>query len=128
MKFYIAVLALAATVIASPPTEGHSSVCSNDEVVVCQGNGKSGLISLGQIAPGLLGQSCAGGDVYCCSEKNVKQVRFIGSNLQSITNAEQKFVSLALSTLMSMRSAASTTFSKRTRGGQGRHTFPHSFY
>lgn len=128
MKFYIAVLALAATVIASPLTEGgRSSVCSKDDVVVCKGNGKSGLISLGQIAPGLLGQSCSGGDVYCCSKKDVKEVCFIESSLRSITNAYQRSVRLASSTLMSMRSAASTTPCKRTKGVVV-DAYVHSFY
>lgn len=51
-----------------------SSTCEGNEVVVCNGNGNGGLISLGNIATGLLGESCSGGDVYCCSEEDVDQV------------------------------------------------------
>jgi hypothetical protein len=35
-------------------------------------------LSLGNIAPGLLGDNCSGGDVYCCSEEDVEQVKCYG--------------------------------------------------
>lgn len=77
MKSYLAVLALAATVIAGNTKSG--GTCNNGQVVVCKSNGNGGTLSLGNIAPGLLGQSCSGGNVYCCSEKDVKQVRSVES-------------------------------------------------
>jgi len=96
MKFFVAVLALAATAIAAPteckschkePSHEHKpehkepsnnkvgNVCQSHQTVVCQGQGNGGLLSLGNILPGALGQNCAGGDVYCCSHDDVKQVR-----------------------------------------------------
>lgn len=74
MKYHFAVFALVATAIASTTDGQKSGVCDNGQVVVCKGNGNAGLLTLGNIAPGLLGQSCSGGNVYCCSAKDVKQV------------------------------------------------------
>ncbi|KAJ5915683.1 hypothetical protein N7466_011616 [Penicillium verhagenii] len=74
MKVFFITLALASSAIAASIAT-RDSTCKSDQVVVCQGNGNAGLISLGNIATGLLGESCSGGDVYCCSEKDVEQVR-----------------------------------------------------
>lgn len=49
-------------------------VCASKQSVVCQGQGNGGLITLGNILPGALGQNCAAGDVYCCSHDDVQQV------------------------------------------------------
>lgn len=73
MKYHFAVFALVATAIASS-TGGKDKVCKSDQTVVCKGNGNGGLLSLGNIAPGLLGEKCSGGNVYCCSTEDVKQV------------------------------------------------------
>ncbi|KAK4093116.1 hypothetical protein Purlil1_2273 [Purpureocillium lilacinum] len=102
MKFFVAVLALAATAIAAPteckschkePSHEHKpehkepsnnkvgNVCQSHQTVVCQGQGNGGLLSLGNILPGALGQNCAGGDVYCCSHDDVKQVGLINLDL-----------------------------------------------
>jgi hypothetical protein len=69
---FITSLALAAAMITGSVAK---STCSSGQTVVCKGNGNGGLVSLGNIATGLLGVSCAGGDVYCCSESDVEQVR-----------------------------------------------------
>ena len=73
MKPFVTSLTLATTAFAA--SVARSTTCENNEVVVCNGNGYGGLISLGNIASGLLGDSCSGGDVYCCSEEDVQQVR-----------------------------------------------------
>lgn len=74
MKSFFISLALAASAITGSLAK--STVCDSGEVVVCSGNGDGGFISLGNIASGLLGESCSTGPVYCCSEKDVKQVRY----------------------------------------------------
>lgn len=77
MKFIATVMALAATSVAMP--NGHTSVskqgnvCDSKQTVVCQG-GNGGLLSLGNVLPGALGQSCSSGDVYCCSHDDVQNV------------------------------------------------------
>ncbi|KAJ5938035.1 hypothetical protein N7454_004377 [Penicillium verhagenii] len=81
MKFFFVPLALASSAIAA--SVARDSTCKSDQVVVCQGNGNAGLISLGNIASGLLGESCSGGDVYCCSEKDVEQYGLINLNLNA---------------------------------------------
>ncbi|UNI22512.1 hypothetical protein JDV02_008396 [Purpureocillium takamizusanense] len=102
MKFFVAILALAATAIAAPteckschkePSHEHKpehkepsnnkvgNVCQSHQTVVCQGQGNGGLLSLGNILPGALGQSCSGGDVYCCSHDDVKQTGLINLDL-----------------------------------------------
>lgn len=73
MNLFITSLALATTAIAA--SVARSTTCESNQVVICSGNGNGGLVSLGNIASGLLGESCSGGDVYCCSEEDVKQVR-----------------------------------------------------
>ncbi|KAJ5281649.1 hypothetical protein N7478_007021 [Penicillium angulare] len=84
MKFTITLLTIAAAVIArSSSDKGSSTTCSSDQVVVCSGNGNAGLISLGNIAPGLLGDNCSGGDVYCCSQDDVEQVGLINLDLNA---------------------------------------------
>ncbi|KAJ5711089.1 hypothetical protein N7488_005245 [Penicillium malachiteum] len=81
MKVFFAFLILAASATAAPLAE--RSTCSSNQVVVCSGNGDAGLISLGNIATGLLGESCSGGDVYCCSEDDVKQIGLLNLNLNA---------------------------------------------
>ncbi|KAJ6442159.1 alternative oxidase-5 [Purpureocillium lavendulum] len=116
MKFFIAVLALAATAIAAPTEckscqehhkkpvehkpehkpEHHEpsnnnvgNVCQSHQTVVCQGQGNGGLLSLGNLLPGALGENCSGGDVYCCSHDDVKQVRTATSPLPLIKTRSQ---------------------------------------
>lgn len=73
MKLYFTSLtALAALVTAAV---AKSTTCENDQIVICKGNGNGGLLSLGNIAPGLLGENCSGGEVYCCSQDDVEQVQ-----------------------------------------------------
>lgn len=80
-------LTFAAVVLARPSAPcdecdhngGHQeheagNVCVGEQTVVCQGQGNGGLITLGNVLPGALGESCAAGDVYCCSHKDIKQV------------------------------------------------------
>ncbi|KAJ5738584.1 hypothetical protein N7493_001739 [Penicillium malachiteum] len=81
MKVILAFFTLAASALAVPLAE--RTTCSSNQVVVCSGNGDAGLISLGNIATGLLGESCSGGDVYCCSEDDVKQVGLLNLNLNA---------------------------------------------
>lgn len=88
MKFFIAVLALAATAIAGDvgsEKEG-SSTCDNGSSPVCKDNGNGGLLTLGNVATGALGESCSGGDVYCCTDKDIKDVRPISSHLMEMAN------------------------------------------
>ncbi|KAJ5999351.1 hypothetical protein N7451_007161 [Penicillium sp. IBT 35674x] len=82
MRVFFISLALASSAIAASIARS-STTCESDQVVVCKGNGNGGLISLGNIAPGLLGESCSGGDVYCCSEKDVEQYGLININLNA---------------------------------------------
>jgi hypothetical protein len=89
MKFFIAALALAATAIAGG-SEG--SVCGSDQTVVCKGNGNGGLLTLGNIAPGALGGACTGGDVYCCKQKDIDDVRPIPTTLLKIANYLPQFL------------------------------------
>ncbi|KAJ6031451.1 hypothetical protein N7540_002183 [Penicillium herquei] len=81
MQVFFAFLTLAASTIAVPLAE--RSTCSSSQVVVCSGNGNAGLISLGNIATGLLGESCSGGDVYCCSQEDVDQIGLVNLNLNA---------------------------------------------
>lgn len=69
MKFIFATLALVATALAT--SNGGGKTCKNGESVVCKGQGNAGLLSLGNVAPGALGDNCSGGDVYCCSTDDV---------------------------------------------------------
>ncbi|KAJ5234174.1 uncharacterized protein N7469_003342 [Penicillium citrinum] len=89
MKFLIACSALLATTLAAPAPGGgkdkdqdsDKTVCESHQTVVCQGNGNGGLISLGNLLNGLLGENCSGGDVYCCSESDVRQTGLINLDL-----------------------------------------------
>ncbi|KAJ5113277.1 hypothetical protein N7456_001811 [Penicillium angulare] len=84
MKFTITLLTIAAAVIArSSSGKGSSTTCSSNQVVVCSGNGNGGLLSLGNIAPGLLGDNCSGGDVYCCSQDDVEQIGLVNLDLNA---------------------------------------------
>jgi hypothetical protein len=74
MKFIYASFLFVATVIALPQDEA-GNVCASKETVVCQGQGNGGLITLGNVLPGALGENCGAGDVYCCSQDDVEQVR-----------------------------------------------------
>lgn len=44
--------------------------------MVCNSQGNGGLITLGNVLPGALGENCAAGDVYCCSYDDVQQVSY----------------------------------------------------
>lgn len=89
MKYTLVLSALFAVALAAPTTdggkkgkdedEGDFTVCDSHETVVCSGNGNGGLLSLGNILNGLLGESCSGGDVYCCKQSDVEQVRLLPS-------------------------------------------------
>ncbi|KAJ5175492.1 uncharacterized protein N7482_001369 [Penicillium canariense] len=71
MKYLSLLLALATYAVAgSDPKE---ATCENEETVVCESNG-NGLVTLGNIATGLLGESCSNGNFYCCSTKDVEQI------------------------------------------------------
>ncbi|KAJ5668971.1 hypothetical protein N7462_010041 [Penicillium macrosclerotiorum] len=71
MKFIIVTLALVATAFAGSPHSEDGKTCKSGQTVVCKDNGNGGLITLGNVAPGALGVSCSGGDVYCCDDKDV---------------------------------------------------------
>ncbi|KAJ5261447.1 hypothetical protein N7478_012042 [Penicillium angulare] len=84
MKYTLVLSALFAVALAAPTTEGGGkgkgkgsgegdTVCDSHETVVCSGNGSGGLLSLGNLLSGLLGESCSGGDVYCCKQSDVEQ-------------------------------------------------------
>lgn len=73
MMHFISTLTLAATFITGSLAK--INTCESEQTVVCVGNGNGGLLSLGNIASGLLGDNCSGGDVYCCSEEDLEQVR-----------------------------------------------------
>lgn len=76
MKFIFTTLALVATAFAAATNVqgGSGSICGSGQSVVCKDNGNGGLITLGNVAPGLLGDSCAGGDVYCCKDSDIGNV------------------------------------------------------
>lgn len=79
MRYIFALPVLAVSALAMPTDDGHrkgadATVCESHQTVVCSGNGNGGLLSLGNILSGLLGESCSGGDVYCCSQNDVEQV------------------------------------------------------
>ncbi|KAJ5218502.1 uncharacterized protein N7498_000601 [Penicillium cinerascens] len=88
MKFFIAVLALAATAIASSLSEDGAKICGEDQTVVCSGNGVGKLISLGSVGEGIAGESCSPGNIYCCSKKYVSEFGLVdvGLNLQCTLN------------------------------------------
>ncbi|KAJ5995138.1 hypothetical protein N7481_002115 [Penicillium waksmanii] len=72
-------LAFATVALAGQPGEPCDTcdketgkVCASGQSVVCKGEG-TGLITLGNVLPGALGKSCAGGDVYCCSHEAASQ-------------------------------------------------------
>ena len=73
MQFSLASTSLAIVLIATGSV-AKGTTCESNQVVICKGNGNGGLLSLGNIASGLLGDNCSGGDVYCCSEDDVEQV------------------------------------------------------
>ena len=72
MKFTLISFAIFATALAGG--SGGKS-CKSDQTPVRSKNGNGGLISLGNIAGGALGDNCSGGDVYCCDTKDV-EVRY----------------------------------------------------
>lgn len=77
MKYLLAYSALFAAAVAIPTGDLGKKTCDNEQTVVCDKNGDGGLLSLGNILTGLLGQSCSGGDVYCCETGKVEQVSCI---------------------------------------------------
>ncbi|KAJ5413750.1 hypothetical protein N7509_000377 [Penicillium cosmopolitanum] len=81
MKLSLTSLAIMATIVSGSVAK--SSTCDSDQIVICRGNGNGGLLSLGNIAPGLLGDNCSGGDVYCCSEDDVEQIGLINLDLNA---------------------------------------------
>ncbi|KAJ6115214.1 hypothetical protein N7486_000992 [Penicillium sp. IBT 16267x] len=71
MQFILVTLALAATAIAATTGgKGDGVTCKSDQQVVCKDNG-NGVLTLGNVLPGALGEDCSGGDVYCCSSSDV---------------------------------------------------------
>ncbi|GES65665.1 aldo/keto reductase family protein [Aspergillus terreus] len=72
MKIVFASFLFVATAIALPQNEA-PNVCASKETVVCTGQGNGGLITLGNVLPGALGDNCAAGDVYCCPQDAVQQ-------------------------------------------------------
>lgn len=82
MRYIFSLPVLAVSALAMPTDDGHKkaaeavaeTVCESHQTVVCSGNGNGGLLSLGNLLSGLLGESCSGGGVYCCSQKDVDQV------------------------------------------------------
>ncbi|KAJ5267739.1 hypothetical protein N7478_010547 [Penicillium angulare] len=74
MKLNLLSFAFAASVLGGvmDSNGGDGTICASDQCVVCSGNGQGGLLSLGNIAPGALGDSCSGGDVYCCDNQAVQ--------------------------------------------------------
>jgi hypothetical protein len=82
MRYIFALPLLAVSALAMPTDDSHKkaaeaeeeTVCESHQTVVCSDNGNGGLLSLGNLLNGLLGESCSGGDVYCCSQKDVDQV------------------------------------------------------
>jgi hypothetical protein len=85
MRYFFALPLLAVSALAMPAVDGdgtkkaedaEKTVCESHQTVVCEGNGSGGLLSLGNLLNGLLGESCSGGDVYCCSQSDVEQVSF----------------------------------------------------
>ncbi|OOQ89447.1 hypothetical protein PEBR_27985 [Penicillium brasilianum] len=82
MKFVVASFLFVATVIALPQNEV-GNVCASNQTVVCQGQGNGGLITLGNVLPGALGENCAGGDVYCCSHDDVEQYGLVNIDVNA---------------------------------------------
>jgi hypothetical protein len=73
MKFIFASSFFVATVLALPQNETWN-VCASKQTVVCYSQGNGGLIALGNVLPGALGENCTASDVYCCSSDDVQQV------------------------------------------------------
>ncbi|KAJ5240284.1 hypothetical protein N7468_004903 [Penicillium chermesinum] len=71
MKFTLVAFSLIATAIAGVPVQDGGKVCKSGQSVVCAG-GNGGLLTLGNVATGALGDSCSGGDVYCCEDKDLE--------------------------------------------------------
>ncbi|KAJ5771960.1 hypothetical protein N7520_002489 [Penicillium odoratum] len=94
MRYIYILAALAASAIAMPTVDGNKGddedwdddndndkpTCDVHQTVVCSGNGNGGLLSLGNLLNGLLGESCSG-NVYCCDSEDVNQVGLINLNL-----------------------------------------------
>lgn len=72
MKFALVASSLIATAVAGNISPSSGKVCKSGQTVVCSGDGNGGLLTLGNIATGALGESCSGGDVYCCDNKDVE--------------------------------------------------------
>ncbi|KAJ5110221.1 hypothetical protein N7532_002866 [Penicillium argentinense] len=68
MRAIVTILALVAVAIAgnTKPNSGKGPNC------FLLSNGNGGLLSLGNVALDALNDSCSGGDVYGCDNKNVK--------------------------------------------------------
>lgn len=80
MKFVFASFLLIATAMALSQNDA-GNVCASKQTVVCNGQGNGGLIALGNVLPGALGENCAAGDVYCCSHDDIERVsRYLAFN------------------------------------------------
>ncbi|KAJ5218836.1 uncharacterized protein N7498_000935 [Penicillium cinerascens] len=91
MKAFAILLSFAAVVLALPSKPcatcgGHQetgNVCGSKQTVVCQGEGNAGLVTLGNVLEGALGESCSAGDVYCCEEGDIQQSGLVNLNLNA---------------------------------------------
>jgi glutamate synthase domain-containing protein 3 len=83
VKSILATLGLVALAMAGDSTK----VCKSDQQIVCKDNGSGGVLTLGNILDGALGDSCSGGDVYCCDTKDIDDVS--NHALDSVLQAQQ---------------------------------------
>ncbi|KAE8323524.1 hypothetical protein BDV39DRAFT_208809 [Aspergillus sergii] len=81
MKFAFTSFLFVTTVIAVPQNEA-GNVCASEQTVVCSGQGNGGLITLGNVMPGALGENCAAGKVYCCSHDDVQQSGLVNLDVE----------------------------------------------
>ncbi|KAF7718673.1 Uncharacterized protein PECH_001451 [Penicillium ucsense] len=79
-KSILATVSLAGLALAGATPK---AVCASNQQVVCSGNGNGGLITLGNVLPGALGDSCSGGDVYCCDSSAINQVGLVNLDVNA---------------------------------------------
>ncbi|KAJ5681665.1 uncharacterized protein N7477_001605 [Penicillium maclennaniae] len=79
MKFFIAVLALAATAIAGDS----DTTCKSDQSMVCKDSSNGGFLTLSNIANGALGEDCSNGEVYCCSQKDIEDIGLLNLDVNA---------------------------------------------
>ncbi|KAJ5763182.1 hypothetical protein N7533_001863 [Penicillium manginii] len=53
------------------------------QTVVCYSQGNGGLIALGNVLPGALGENCTASDVYCCSSDDVQQSGLVSLDVEA---------------------------------------------